>query len=201
MKKRETLLLTLALVGGAAFGAVGIFAASNAGSTIKAGAANAYDCASIHWGMDDETLTGDVDLSINDEVAVKAGGTAGVIPNAVVDGITMTKYEVKTYKLWSHANAIKFSSSSKNSTLVLTFDKDILGCDIYAAGWGTDTTSIKVNGGDSTTIAPNSKIAGSSTVNDVVYDKYSFSFDATNTLTIAATKRLVIGDIALRVAK
>lgn len=157
----------------------------------------AYSCASVHFGMDDGSLKGDANLGSADSVSV--GDHTGSI--GVVSGITMTSHTVSNQAVYAHTSAgLKMSSAKKNSTLALTFNASVCACTIYAVGWKGDDVSLSVNGGDSQSIASSDAITGTSTVSDVTYEPYFFEFDASNTITIAATKRLVIGDISLRVA-
>lgn len=158
---------------------------------------SAYSCASVHFGMDDGSLKGDANLGSADAVSV--GDHTGSI--GVVNGITMTSHSVSNQAVYAHTNAgLKMSSAKKNSTLAITFNASVCACTIYAIGWKGDDVSISVNGGDSQAITSSDIITGTSTVGDVEYAPYFFEFDASNTITIAATKRLVIGDISLRVS-
>ena len=155
-----------------------------------------YSCASVHFGMDDGSLKGDANLGSGDAVSV--GDHTGSI--GVVNGITMTSHSVTNQAVYAHTNAgLKMSSAKKNSTLAITFNASVCACTIYAIGWKGDDVSLSVNGGDSQSITSSDSITGTSTVSDVTYEPYFFEFDASNTITIAATKRLVIGDIALRI--
>ena len=193
--KKIGLLATIAALG--VVGATGfILAAENNSDMTMATPAPSYTCASVHFGMDDETLTGDCILTNSEAAAVGVHEKSLGVPS----GIGVLSYEVTNQAVNIHANAgLKMSSSSNNSTLAITFDSVIIGCDIYAVGWKGDSAKLSVNGSAETSIASNDSITGTSMVKDVKFSKYHFDLSETSTLTLAATKRLIIGDIALRV--
>lgn len=201
-RSRAVRLGVLALTCAACVG--GVAAASSAGSSAFGepailGAATAQShCASVHFGMDDATLTGDANLANSDVVAV--GEHEGGI--GVASGVTIVSHEVINQAVNAHANAgLKLSSAKKNSTIALTFAEEIVSCDVYAVGWKGDSCAVSVNGSDPEAVASSSSVTGTSLVPGVSYEKHHFDFQRTHTLTIAATKRVVIGDIALRVAE
>ena len=153
---------------------------------------NSYTCSSIHFGMNDADLKGTANLasgSIQPETYNDSIGTCS--------GVTVTKYVVETQAVYYVENqGIRLSSGSKNSTLKLTLDHNVIGCDIYAVGWKNDTSKLKVNDGSDLSIEEG--LTQTSGTEVVTYKKYHYDFSETNVLTLAATKRLVIGDIALR---
>ena len=157
----------------------------------------AYSCASVHFGMDDNTLTGTATLS---------GGTISVgeydVSVGTVSGVTMTGYTVSNQAVYCLTDCgLKMSSSSKNSTITFTFTESIIGCDVYAVGWKGDASYITINDDaeTKTRVTNDTNLTGNGSV-DTTYYKYHFDFDSTNELTITASKRVIIGDIALRVA-
>lgn len=159
--------------------------------------ATAPTCASVHFGMDDATLQGDINLANSDIVSVgEHEGSIGVAHN-----ISMTAHEVVNQAVNAHSSqGLKLSSAKKSSTLILTFGSSVSACDIYAVGWANKSCYLKVNGGTKTAIASNASVTGTSLVEDITYVKYHFDFSASATLTLEATERVVIGDIALRLA-
>lgn len=190
-----------------AFGTIGVMAAivlcaaamlTNRGGQVQTFGTSpaSYSCSSVHFGMDDLTLKGDANLANSDVLSVgEHEGSMGV-----VSGITMTGYEVVNQAVNAHENAgLKLSSGKKNSTVIITFASNLVACDVYAVGWKGDSAALSVNGSDPVAIASNDSITGTSLVEGVQYSKYHFDFDETNVVTFAATKRLVIGDIALRI--
>ena len=195
-----------ALMTAATIGAVGIFAltggmivvaaASTAVETqLRAGAGYAYTCASVHFGMDDATQKGDIDLSPS---TVSVGTHQGSI--GTVSGIGMVSYTVSGASVYTDGSSgLKMSTSKANSTLAITFDAEILCCDIYAVGWNKDSAKLSVNGGSAVSVKSHSDVAGTGTLTAHAYDAYHFDFAKASTLTITATKRVIIGDIALRV--
>lgn len=164
--------------------------------TIGIAAGTPNSCASVHFGMSDSNLMGDINLANADVVSVgEHDGSIGVVS----DNIAMTSHEVINQAVNAHETAgLKLSSAKKNSTIALTFDSDICGCTVYAVGWKDKSSYISVNGSDATSIESNSLVTGSSFVSDIKYNPYKFEFASTKTITIAATERVVIGDIAIR---
>ena len=156
-----------------------------------------YHCASIHFGMSDSDLSGTATLTGG---TISVGEHEGSIGEA--SGIEVLEYTVSNQAVYMvDGCGLKFSSSSKNSTVTFSLGSEIVGCDIYAVGWNKDSAYLTVNDDDSskTKITSLTSVTGSGTV-DVTYQKYHFDFDQTSDLVISATKRIVIGDIALRVA-
>lgn len=191
---RNKILLGIAISSMAIMGTgIVIVSNNNISSLLKAGNNN-YSCASVHFGMNDETCEGIATLTGG---SISIGTYEGTIGD--VNGITMVSYKVEGQAIYKVEDCgLKMSSSKNDSVLTLTFDEKILECDIYAIGWNKDTSYLTINDNEDekTLVKSSSSIAGSGTVS-TKYEKYHFNVNS-NELKILSTKRLVIGDICLR---
>lgn len=180
--------------------------------TLKTAPSAAYSCASIHFGMEDSNLTGYIATYGSTYTEAKSPyETLGYVSGVTVTSFSVTganaqwldlgtKYTVSKVSYTSeHVHGLKLGTSSKNTTITYTFEQNIIGCDIYATGWNDTGISLSVNGSDSVDVAKNKDVSGNFVNKEVTYTKYHFDFTSTNSLEIATTKRLFIGDIALRV--
>lgn len=156
-----------------------------------------YSCASIHFGMDDSTL----------EALTYDCSTTATMANATVSGVTVESSTLtKAYcgDKNSAEYAIRLGTSSAKGSLSITFSESVVGCTVYALGYGTDSTKVTVNGVSKELTSNYTEMATKANASEVEYVPYSWTFDATNTLTIEGqnkTKcRFFVADIAIRVA-
>lgn len=181
-------------------------------TTVRAEPLASYRCASIHFGMEDSDLSGYIATYGNTYTEAKSpyatlGYATGIdILSFSVTGANAqwldegTKYTVsKVTHTSDKVHGLKLGTSSKNTTLKYTFAQNIIGCDIYAIGWNDTGITLSVNSSESIGIEKNADVSGTFADKEISYTKYHFDFESTDSLEIASTKRLFIGDIALRV--
>ena len=193
-----------------AFAALGLMLATLAGTAMLSAGGNGgaaiaanipssgYSCASIHFGMDDGTrsaLTYDC-------------STGATMANATVSGVTVessTLTKVYCGDKNSTEYAVRLGTSSAKGSLSITFSESVVGCTVYALGYGTDSAKVTVNGVSKELTSNYTEMATKANASEVEYVPYSWTFDATNTLTIEGqnkTKcRFFVADIAIRVAQ
>lgn len=180
---------TLALVAVAAASVAGTAAIATmaSGAVIPmARAQGAYSCASIHFGMDDATLTG----------PWSGDGTTWA---PTLDGVKVLSHENNEHVYFSKGKALKFNSGSKfDGEITLTLDMNVRSLTAYAAGWANTNPALSVNG-VSHDVPACADVHGNS--GPATYTPIEYVLPAeTNVLTLAATtERVVVGDLALRV--
>ncbi len=169
------------------------------------GAGSQPRCASVHFGMNDSNYKGDAKLSISTAMTEKEyKSTDQDFENlGVLSNLTYSSYTISGSIYWDGTASLKCGKSKvKASTLTLTFNEEVIGIDIYGAGWKGDTCNITINGDDAgkKQLTSNNLITGSSDVENFQYSStpLSFNFSKTNTVTIALSARAIIGDIAFR---
>ncbi len=211
MKDIRLLALITSLVG--VGGVVALSTIQGNGGAVDFKANASYTCASVHYGMQDNDLSGYIATYGTTYTEAKSpyeslGYATGItITSFSVTGANAqwldvgTKYTINKVTYTSDkTHGLKLGTSKNQTNLQYVFDKNVIGCDIYAIGWNDDGITISVNGGASQDVAKNTDISGTFDDKAITYTRYHFDFESTNTLEIATTKRLFIGDIALRVA-
>ena len=154
-----------------------------------------YSYASIHFGMDDSTLSGDAYLGSS---TLGSGASVGVCHNVEVESYASSA----AYMDEKVCGSVKLASSKKDGSMTLTLSREVVGCVVYCVGWKGKQCAVSANGQEPLAVASDDLVTGSSGSAHVTYAPYAFSFDATRTVTVTAAKnkQIVIGDIPLRVA-
>lgn len=170
------------------------------GQEVWAGAKYAYGCNSVHFGMSDTDHTGKAYVG---STGLASGTSIGVVGSDLnMTSYTVAKIDSKAavYRDPTVCESIKLASGNNGGKITFTFDKELVGCTVYAIGWKGKTCSMQVNG-QSTTVTSDNNVTGTSGYVDVTYYPYSFEFEPTYNIEIVVNKnnQTIIGDIALRV--
>lgn len=217
-------LLIAALFASVAAVAVGAFSIAQTSEIIQSKATIGYTCGSIKFGMKDsdstavvwDVGTGTTDLSgyytatnnliqsIECETYVSSGKTKNLVFGAgnYSGPAGYSKY------------VIRVGASKKKGSFTITFSENIVGCTVYALSYKNkdnnvvDKTTMLVNSQEA--LLQNSALASlKADAAAVTFDAYSFTFAATNTLTIGSKQdtvdsisasRFFVANIAVRVA-
>lgn len=180
---------------------------------LRATTTQSYSCASVHFGMKDSdhtAMTYDPSTSSADMSGYYTANniSATISAEYCYHGGAYTAADT-SYSQY----AIRIGKSKTLGTLTLTFDKNIIGCTVYALQYASDPVVMKVNG----TVQSLLHSAASKTKANAApetYDAYTFTFAETNTLILTAKQasktvsgksvsasRYYIADISLRVAQ
>ena len=179
----------------------------------KATTNSSYTCASIHFGMHDDDCT----------AMTYSGSTQASNLNNYCDvsGVTITDQTLtNVYHGGTYTNsntdyssyAWKLGGSKKKPVMNLTFAETIIGVNLYVVGFGTDPTTIKVQDEEYELTTSASDVTKAN-AEVVTYEKVTFTFAPTNTLSITtkfASKtvngksvsacRFFLADISFRIA-
>lgn len=160
-----------------------------------------YGCASIHFGMNDDTnqaWTYDVNTSRNNFDGI-----------AIISGVNVVSHTLNKFYYGGQQyldSAIKLGSTKTKGLMEIVFQEEICGATFYMLGYGKDTSVVVVN--DDMEIALHTNYTNKTYMNNrrlETYYPYKVDFAPTHTLKIeskeSASCRFMIADIALRVVK
>ena len=172
-----------------------------------------YSCASIHFGMNDDTYAA---MTYDCSTATTNLANYHSIDNVSIKSITCSNvYAGGTYTAQDTSYsqyAIRVGKSKGIGSITITFDQQIVGCTIYALQYASDPVIVSVNGQET---ALENAAASVTKANAAAlrYDAYSFTFDATDTLIVkskqasktvsgksVSASRFYLANIALRVS-